>query len=182
MRLLGMHPVQDAPARRGGAGRGRPGPAPWPGGRSWNTSPGTTAPAAKHARRQDTRRIRRTGQDQEGSLIELSALSVKPGQPQRLRLLVAGQQQRLPSPIQSHLVISLLPSDRPFLRSSRVCCQHASSRAYRRLLVRGRRPALITDGDGHMSRWAVRIANSGAAGNHAGDAGDACGHVQISRL
>jgi hypothetical protein len=37
--------------------------------------------AAQHARLQDTRRIRRTGQDQEGSLSESSALSVKAGQP-----------------------------------------------------------------------------------------------------
>jgi transposase InsO family protein len=38
-------------------------------------------PAAQHARLQDTRRTRRTGQDQEGGLTESSALSVKAGQP-----------------------------------------------------------------------------------------------------
>jgi Methyltransferase domain len=40
------------------------------------------APAAQHAQLQDTRRTRSTGQDQEGSLTESSALSVKTGQPQ----------------------------------------------------------------------------------------------------
>jgi hypothetical protein len=42
---------------------------------------GEEAPAARHARLQDTRRTRRTGQDKEGGLTESSALSVKAGQP-----------------------------------------------------------------------------------------------------